>query len=400
MHFSNSHFIEYCEAIPIAIPRDVPYLGPLEAGIPVNERGYFVRPGNRSIYSTSDCSVLVKAVCTDGTVGWGECVTVVAPGTVAEILNDLVFPLVIGKDAFHGPSIYADLYDAMRVRGFFGGHYHDALAAMDIALWDLRGKLIGLPVSELLGGARRTRIPAYVSGLPRKTQADRVKLAAEWISKGFDALKLAAAVVPEGELSEMQALRRVLGHAPRILIDFHWRYTAAEAIQIISRLEPLDLYVAEAPVAPEDMEGQAQVAASVHTPVAIGEELRTVYEYVPRFLRRSMDVIQPEMGRTGLTSFVDICKLSQAFHCRVMPHASIGIGVFLAASLHVSATLQNCPLHEYQPSIFDNNLRFVTGNMSCSDGSYTLPAGPGLGVEPNEDALAYRLDKQPETVHG
>ena len=85
-----------------------------------------------------------------------------------------------------------------------------------------------------------------------------------------------------------------------------------------------------------------------------------------------MDVIQPEMGRTGLTSFVDICKLGQAFHCRIMPHASIGIGIFQAASLHVTATLQNCPMHEYQHSIFDKNLRYITGYMSCSEGSSTL----------------------------
>ena len=211
MHLSGSRYIESCEAIPIAIPRDVPYLGPLEDGVQVNERGYFVRPGNRSIYSTSDCSVLVKVVCSDGTAGWGQRVTVVAPGTVTELLNDLVFPLVRGRNALHAPPIYADLYDAMRVRGFFGGHYHDALAALDIALWDLRGKLTNLPIAELLGGALRQRIPAYVSGLPGKTQVERVKVAAEWVHKGFDAFKFAAAVAHDGELSEMQELRRELG---------------------------------------------------------------------------------------------------------------------------------------------------------------------------------------------
>jgi L-alanine-DL-glutamate epimerase-like enolase superfamily enzyme len=197
----------------------------------------------------------------------------------------------------------------------------------------------------------------------------------------------------------MRELRRAIGPSPKILIDFHWRYSAAEAIQKISQLEPLDLYVAEAPVAPEDMDGQAQVAAALRTPVGIGEELRTVYEYLPRFVRRSMDVIQPEMGRTGLTSFVDICKLSQAFYCRVMPHASIGIGIFQAASLQVTATLPNCPYHEYQHSIFDKNLRYINGDMKCADGYFTLPSGPGLGVEPNEDALAHRIGQPSEALH-
>ena len=133
------------------------------------------------------------------------------------------------------------------------------------------------------------------------------------------------------------------------------------------------------------------MARGIRTPVGLGEELRTAYEYLPRFLKRCMDVVQPEMGRTGITSFAEICQAAKMFHCRVMPHASIGIGIFQAASLHASAALPHLVFHEYQHSIFDRNLRFLTGTMSCADGYFTLPDGPGLGVEPKPEVLQYSM---------
>ena len=380
------------EVFPLTIPRDTPYLGPLAgATTDASNKGLFVRPGNRTVYSIHDHSVLVKVTDDAGNFGWGECAAVVAPLVHTTILRELVAPLVLGRDPHAAVAIYDDLYDAMRVRGYFGGFYHDALAAIDIALWDLRGKLTGLPICQLLGATRQTRIPAYVSGLPRETRADRAALAREWVDRGFAAVKFAAVVAYDGEEAEIRSIREAIGPRPHILADMHWRYTAPAAIQVISAMEPYGLYAAEAPVEPEDVEGLAQVARAVKTPVCSGEELRTVYEYRPRFERQAMSIIQPEMGRTGITEFVRICHLAQAYHCQVMPHASIGIGIFQAASLHVAATLRGLPYHEYQHSIFDKNLRFVTGDMRCEAGYFHVPTGPGLGVEPNAEAFKHLI---------
>lgn len=384
-----SDTIAKIDVFPVRIPRETPYLGPLEKGVAPNEKGYIVRTGNRSVYSIHDQSVLVRVTSSGGAVGWGECVGFVGPQVAATILREILVPLTLGRDPHDAAAIYTDLYDAMRVRGFFGGFYHDALAALDIALWDLRGKLTGLPLSKLLGGQRRTRIPAYVSGLPKATLPERAALAKAWVDKGFTAVKFAAAVAHEGEVAEMRAIRAAVGPQAKILADLHWKHSAGAAIKLIAELERDDLYVAEAPVHPEDIEGQSRVARAVKTPVAIGEEYRTVYEYEPRFRRSCMDIVQPEMGRTGLTSFWQICQLAQAFHCTVMPHASIGIGLFQAASLHASACVPELPYHEYQHSIFDRNLRFLTGTMRCEAGWFQLPEGPGLGVEPTEDILKF-----------
>lgn len=383
--------IRSLEVFPLRIGRDTPYLGPLEEGVTVSPHGYFIRPGNQTVYSVYDHSVLVKLTTEQGVVGWGECYAVVAPTVAATLMSEVMAPLLIGRDPHDGVAIAEDIYNAMRVRGFYGGFYVDALAGIDIALWDLRGKLAGLPVCKLLGAQRHSRLPAYVSGLPKATRPERAALAREWIDRGFGAVKFAAAVAHDGELAEMADLRAALGPGPQILVDLHWRYTDQEAIKLITQLEAYDLAVAEAPVQSEDMEGQAAVSRGVKTPIAGGEELRTVFEYRPRLVNRCMSIIQPEMAHMGITAFWQVCQMARAFHCRVMPHATIGVGIAQAASLHASAALENFVMHEYQHSIFDRNMAFIESDMRCAAGFFHLPSGPGLGVAPADRLFDYVL---------
>jgi galactonate dehydratase len=375
------------ECFILSIPRDVPYLGPLRAGERINERGYIIRRGNRSIYPSTDLSVLVKITAESGKVGWGECYGMVAPQAITALINEVLGPALIGRDPGDPVVIHEDLYDLMRVRGFFGGYYVDSLAGVDIAVWDLLGKCLDRPLSSLLGGTRHTTLPAYVSGLPRATLRERCELAVEWIARGYRGIKFAAAVSDEGIVQEMAALREAVGPDVDLMVDLHWKFTAGEAIRMIRRLEAYNLYFAEAPCEPEDIEGQALVARGIGTLLALGEEWRTSYEYRPRFEARAMSVIQPEMAHTGVTEFLHIGRMAHTFHVDTMPHASVGIGIFMAASLQATATLKRIPYHEYQHSIFDKNLVYVTGDMACAKGFYHVPSGPGIGVEPHPDVF-------------
>ena len=386
---SSCPLIRSVESFIISIPRDTPYLGPLGPGESINPRGYLIRQGNRSIYPSSDMSVLVKITADDGTVGWGETYGIVAPDAVTSIIDDVLGPVIVGRDPRDAVVIQEDLYDLMRVRGFFGGYYVDSIAGVDIAVWDLFGKLVGQPVVKLLGGQRMAQIPVYVSGLPRATLDQRLELAREFRARGFDAFKYAAAVSQEGIVREMRVLREGLGPDVKLMVDLHWKFTAQEAIQLIDQLAPYQPYFVEAPCQPEDIEGQAQVGAAIKVPLALGEEWRTVFEVRPRLERRSMSIIQPEMGHTGISQFMQIGRMANAFHVKVIPHASIGIGIFQAASLHATAALPNCPMHEYQHSVFDRNLQYVTTSMRCESGFFTLPEGPGLGIEPHESVWQY-----------
>ena len=383
--------ISRVETFIISIPRDVPYLGPLREGEFINEKGYVIRKGNRSIYPTSDMSVLVKVTAESGKVGWGETYGIVAPQAVKAIIDEVLGPAILGRDPGEPVVLHEDLYDLMRVRGFFGGYYVDSLAGVDIAIWDLFGKCLNRPLSSLLGGARHTTLKAYVSGLPKATLKERCDLAVEWANKGYKGIKFAAAMSDDGIVKEMAALREAVGPDIDLMVDLHWKFTAGEAIRIIRRLEVHNLYFAEAPCEAEDIEGQELVARGIGCPLALGEEWRTTYEYRPRFERRCMSIIQPEMGHTGVTEFLHIGRMAHAFHVDTIPHASIGIGIFQAASLQATAALKRVPYHEYQHSIFDKNLKYVTGDMACRDGHFQIPSGPGLGVEPHDEVFNYVL---------
>ncbi|WP_205648880.1 mandelate racemase/muconate lactonizing enzyme family protein [Acuticoccus kandeliae] len=381
--------IRSVETFIISVPRDVPYLGPLKEGEFINEKGYLVRRGNKSIYPSSDMTLVIKITGESGHVGWGETYGIAAPQATKAIIDELLAPVMKGRDPGAPVPLHEDLYDLMRVRGFTTGYYVDALAGVDIAVWDLFGRVTGLPLATLLGGRRHERLPAYVSGLPRATLQERCDLAVEWVGKGYRGIKFAAAVSEEGIVREMAALREAVGPEIDLMVDLHWKFEASEAIRLIRKLEPYDLYFAEAPVQPEDMEGQARVAHAIGTVLALGEEWRTTFEYRPRFEKRAMGVIQPEIGHTGITEFMAIGRMAGAFHVKTIPHASISIGLFTAASLCATSALQWVPYHEYQHSIFDRNLAFTNGVMGSAAGHYILPEGPGIGVTPNDDLWKY-----------
>ena len=389
--------IRSVETMVVALPREIPYLGPLGEGEQVNERGYFVRRGNRTIYPTTDRSAIVKVIASDGTVGWGETYGIVAPQAVLAIISDVLGPLLVGREAVDIPAIWDELYALMRVRGHWSGFFTDAIAGVDIALWDLAGKLAGRSVADMLGGARRPRIPAYASGLPRASLADRVALAQELAALGFRGIKFAAVISQQSArqgaqqgshqsvVDEIRALRRALGDEIEIMVDLHWKYTPTEAISLIRALEPYRPYFAEAPCAPEDIDGQADVAANVTVPIAGGEEWSTLFQVRPRLAHRCVAIVQPEVAHTGLSQFVAIGKHATAQGVRVVPHATIGVGIFHAASLLGAASLAEVPFHEHQHSVFDANLRFVETQMRCVEGHFELPRGPGLGVEPKAE---------------
>lgn len=381
---SQTPVIEQVQAMVVSLPRETPYLGPLGPQDRVTDQGYILRHGNRAIYPTRDSSVLVRITDSEGRVGWGETYGIIAPFVTARLIDEVMGPYLIGRDALDVTVLQEDLYDQMRIRGHFGGYWTDAAAALDIGLWDLAGKRLGVPLVKLLGGQRQARLPAYASGLPGATLDERVALAQRFAQQGFRAFKFHAVVSFDGIVQEMRALREALGPDVELMVDLHWKFTAHEALQLIERLLPWRPMLVEAPCAPEDLEGQRQVAQASRVPIALGEELATVFEMRPRLEQRAMSIVQPEMGHTGVSQFMQIGRMAHAFHMRMMPHASIGMGIYQAASLHAAAALPNVPWHEYQHSVLDRNLAHMRTQMRCQGGYFELPQGPGLGIEPNE----------------
>ena len=380
---ARSRCVVKVETFIVTLPRDTPYLGPLGPGETVNARGYIVRHGNGTIYPTVDRSIAVRVTTDDGAHGWGETYGICAPRATCEIVNELLAPVLLGRDPEHVEQIWDDLYGLMRVRGCGGGFHVDAIAALDIALWDLRARGRGLPLSALLAPAPRRTVPGYLSGLPAATLDERIALALAWQRAGIDAFKFAAVVSHEGIVEEFAALRAALGDQAAIMVDLHWKFEATQASALAARLAPYRPRFLEAPVKPEAIDQLAAVCRDWPGLVAAGEEWYTEYEAALRLRAARVAIVQPEMGHTGITQFRRIAALAARHGAELAPHATIGTGIFLAASLHVSSTLDKLWKHEWQHSVFERNLALLDTDMAYQGGAYRVPSGPGLGVTPN-----------------
>lgn len=222
---------------------------------------------------------------------------------------------------------------------------------------------------------------------PGEDVRTRAALAVRWRDRGFDAFKLALGGGPDADVEVFRAVREAVGPAPTIHVDAHWRYTPAEAIGLGRRLEALGLGFLEAPVAPEDVSGQAEVSRALDAPVAVGEELRTRYAFADLLTRRAADVAQPDVGRMGISEVVVVAALAEAFHVPVALHLGVGPGVYIAASLQVAAAIPNYLTTEYQPQQLRIANRMLLDPLVCREGRYLLPEGPGLGVTIDEDRL-------------
>ena len=349
----------------------------------VNERGYIVDPDNGTVYPADDRTLIIKIVTESGRTGWGETYGITAAGAVEAIIKDVIAPLLRGRDPLDVEVIWKDFYNMMRVRGYTSGFYVDALAAIDIALWDLCGKILNQPVHKLLGGARRTRIPAYITNIGGSTLDERIAAVQDYWDRGFRAFKIhAASSFDYVEL--IRQLRARFGSEITLMIDLHWCHTSSEALAISHKLEPYDLLFIEAPCRYEDIDGLARVAAGSKISIAGGEEWRTIYEAHARLKAQALTIIQPEMGRSGITQFMKMATLSEVYHARVIPHATIGFGIFMAASLQASAAIEDLPMHEFQNTVMPRHLKHFETTMSCENGFYSVPNAAGLGIEPRD----------------
>lgn len=378
------------EGFVVKVPREAYLGGSTEASSDATNPGYVRRPPYRSAYSTQTETFLVKIVLEDGTTGWGEAQAPLVPEVAATLVERLLGTFLLGRDVFDSAVLWSDAYDSMRERGHVSGFMLDAIAACDIAVWDLKGKLVDRPLTSLLGGRVRQDVPCYVSGVPGPTAAERAALAVQWQDCGFDRFNLSLGRSVAEDVEVFRTVREAVGPQATLHVDAHWRYSSPDSIALGRGLAPFGPGFLEAPVAPEDRAGQAEVARALDTPVAVGEELRTRYAFRDLLVQRAADVAQPDVGRMGISEIMAVATVAEAFHVPVALHLGVGLGIDIAASLHVSAALPNLLTTEYQPRQLRVANTVLRRALRCEAGSYDLPAGPGLGIEIDEDALRAR----------
>jgi D-galactarolactone cycloisomerase len=339
---------------------------------------------------------LVEIVGEDGNSGWGEAF---GPPRLTAPIIEFYKPLLIGADALATEAIWQALYNRLRDHGQKGLAI-EALSAVDIALWDLKGRHLGLPVHRLLGGPLRRRVAAYATGFYRKRHGDPlsylVEEAQERVAQSFGAIKLKLGFDFDEDIRLCHAVRRAVGDNIAIMIDANHAYDAAAAIRLGRRIEALDIGWFEEPVPPEDLAGYRAVKAALGMPIAGGEAEFTRWGFRPLLVDRLVDILQPDVcAAGGISEAKKIADMANAFGVRVNPHVW-GTGIALAASLQLIATLPHNPpgLYPLEPLLeFDQSehpirMAVLRQPIVQRGGWVEIPDGPGLGVEIDRDGLA------------
>jgi galactonate dehydratase len=336
------------------------------------------------LYSRRSEAVILKVETDEGITGWGETQAPIAPEVAQSIVQHVLAPAILGRDALATNVRFSEMIETLRVRGQTGGFMADAIAGIDTALWDIRGRAAGLPVSQLLGGRYRETLPCYASGLRRKTLAERVDEAAEYVARGISGIKTYMGYGLQRDGAEIEALRQRLGPDVRLYVDAVWRYDFADAVRLGRICERNGVDFLEAPMLPEDIGGHARLCAELDVAIAVGEPLRTRFQYQPWFLADAFDVCQPDVMRNGISETFKIATIAEAFNKPTALHTGCVTTVGLAATFHTAAALPNFLTQELQPIMFETFNPWLKAPLELRAGELVVPTGPGLGIEIDE----------------
>ncbi|MBC6715486.1 mandelate racemase/muconate lactonizing enzyme family protein [Aurantimonas sp. DM33-3] len=365
-----------------------------------------------AFYSSQDyfaerTSLLVRITCDDGTTGWGEGGQYGPPEPPASCIRDVIGPRLIGRYPAAPTAIFEEFYARTRDFGQKGA-YVEALSAIDIALWDIFGKMVGQPVHALLGGAIRQRVRAYGTGCYYPPDyADRPvmleKLREEVLrirATGVAAVKMKIGLLPiRDDIERMRLVRETLGDDVEIMADANHAYNYASAVRIGRVMEELDFRWFEEPVVPEDREGYRRLRETLDVPIAGGEAEFTRFGFRDLIGGGCIDIAQPDIcAAGGFTEWKNILALATSHNIMVVPHVW-GSGVAVAAALqalaivpHAPYTARPVPLQNETMIEFDrtyNPLRddILTETFVLENECLAIPTGPGLGVTVDADAV-------------
>jgi galactonate dehydratase len=347
--------------------------------------------------------LFLKISTDEGYTGWGEPVVEGRADTVKAAVMELSTYL-IGAD----PMKIEDLWQVLYRGGFYRGGpiLTSAISGIEQALWDIKGKYYNAPVYELLGGACRDKIKVY-SWIGGEKPDEVAKLAKEKKEQGFSAIKMNAT----GEMNYIDDFSKVMGVVERvatiretcgvdfgIAVDFHGRIHKPMAKVMVKELEKYHLMFIEEPVLCENYEAFSEIASYTSTPIATGERLYTRWDFKKIFEQGAVNIIQPDLSHAGgILECKKIAAMAEAYDMAVAPHCPLG-PIALAACIQLDACTPNAVIQEQSIGIHYNKgndvLDFLKDKtvFKYEDGYVSLPAGPGLGIEIDEDVVR-ELDK-------
>jgi L-alanine-DL-glutamate epimerase-like enolase superfamily enzyme len=330
---------------------------------------------------TSIDMLLVRLDTDAGITGWGEAFGHRIFHATRAAIDTLLGPMCVGRDPSQIAALTEDLQRVLHGVGRNGPTMY-ALSGIDIALWDIAGKVAGLPLYRLLGGSCRADLPAYASLLRYGAAPAVAHYTEQALARGYRHIKLHETTVPE-----VKAARDVAGPGVPIMVDTNCPWTVAEAIAMARRLAPLELHWLEEPVwPPENLAGLADVRARGGIPTAAGENYGTAWEFRRAFEAGALTYAQPSVTKIGgVTELRRVMTLAEAFGVEVVPHSAY-FGPGLLASIHCIAAMPRESLVErFYCDFADNPLGEA---IHPRQGRIAVPQGPGLGIDPDPKSIA------------
>jgi len=331
---------------------------------------------------------IIKVITDNGITGIGECIARISPKITESIVKDFFTPILIGRDPLEFEALWQDMYYIMRGRGHSRGFFIEAIAGVDIAIWDIIGKYHQLPIATLLGGSSNKEIEVYASSLMHKDINILEKEAESLVDQGYKAIKLKIGLGIEQDISNIARIRKVIGYDIKLMVDANSYYKAFEAIELSEKMKDYDIYWFEEPVPTDDIHGYERINKTISIPVAAGESEFTVFGFRDLLERDALDIVQPNVARAGgFTECKKITQLAYAYNKYYAPQTGMSSGICIIASMHLAAAVPNFLKFEY---MYLNNplLHIFTEPIPEPKNSICkLSEKPGLGYELDNDKI-------------
>jgi len=338
---------------------------------------------------------IVKITSDTGHVGWGEGY---GPANVIKAGIEFLTPFIIGQNPLKTETIWNTMYrrtlDYAR-RGILVS----AMSAIDVGLWDLKGKILEQPVHLLLGGKKRDEIYPYATGMyfsKHEVMTDTLPKEAKcYADMGYKAMKMKVGLGVKEDIELVKLVREAIGPDVNLMIDANHAYNLREAIQLANAVEPYDIYWFEEPISPEYYDQYAELRTKTTIPIAGGECEYLRFGFQTLLKSNSVDIIQPDIcGTGGLTEAKRIGVLASTYGVEIVPH-TWGTGIAIAAAAHFISNIDVMPGRMNSPHCYieydrtENALRdeLTSSDMVFDNGAFKISDKPGLGFEMNEDAL-------------
>ena len=339
---------------------------------------------------------IVRIYTDEGLVGIGECFRRL-PEVIKITIDNIITPVLIGKDPVETETRWQEMIRATSASDM-GGAVYCAVAGLDIAMWDLKGKALGVPIYQLLGGKTKDKIRMYASSLRRDlTPLEEARRASSLVEEGYTAYKLHSALPgaidhpSDQTIATVTEVRKAVGPDIEILVDVNGAFSAHHAIEIGKALENLGVFHFEEPRPHYDLAGLASVADALDIPIASGEMIYNHHQYKDLIYWGKIDIIQPDIVKVpGFTEFQRIAAVASSFGKPMTAHNTQPT-ISTVAHLHACAAFANMPYaQEYniEPISIRDERPILKEPLKLIDGYFEVPTGPGLGIDLDEETIS------------